>query len=78
MYLRPGFIVVIVGCVLTGLSTVTMMLRYAHSRSIISVKTNFVLSYYCRYFLVGTLTATDHLMFTALVCVHLKMSKSAC
>ena len=35
----------------------------------------FVLSYYCRYFLVGTLTATDHLMFTALVCAHLKISK---
>ncbi|KAF2996700.1 hypothetical protein E8E13_005231 [Curvularia kusanoi] len=50
MYLRPGFIVVIVGCVLTGLSTVIMALRY-----------------YCRWFLVGTVTATDHLMFTALI-----------
>ena len=24
--------------------------------------------YYCRYYLVGTVTATDHLMLTALVC----------
>ncbi|KAF2626384.1 hypothetical protein BU25DRAFT_343968 [Macroventuria anomochaeta] len=50
MYLRPGFIVVIVGSVLTGLSTLVVTLRY-----------------YCRYYLVGTVTATDHLMLTALV-----------
>lgn len=28
MYLRPGFVVVIVGCVLTGLSTLVVALRY--------------------------------------------------
>lgn len=30
MYLRPGFVVVIVGCVLTGLSTLVVALRYVH------------------------------------------------
>ncbi|KAF1926351.1 uncharacterized protein M421DRAFT_102429 [Didymella exigua CBS 183.55] len=50
MYFRPGFVAVIVGCALTGLSTLVVALRY-----------------YCRYFLVGTVTATDHLMLTALV-----------
>lgn len=32
-------------------------------------------SYYCRYFLVGTVTATDHLMVTALVC-YLRLPQS--
>ncbi|KAH6612093.1 hypothetical protein C7974DRAFT_323396 [Boeremia exigua] len=50
MYIRPGFVVVITGCVLTGLSTLVVALRY-----------------YCRYYLIGAVTATDHLMFVALV-----------
>lgn len=49
-YLRPGFVVVIVGATLTSISTVIVGLRY-----------------YCRYFLMGTITASDHLMLTALV-----------
>ncbi|KAF1941214.1 hypothetical protein EJ02DRAFT_466686 [Clathrospora elynae] len=50
MYLRPGFVVVIVGATLTSLSTIIVGLRY-----------------YCRYFLMGSVSASDHLMFTALV-----------
>ncbi|KAF2846499.1 hypothetical protein T440DRAFT_432484 [Plenodomus tracheiphilus IPT5] len=49
-YIRPGFMVVIVGATLTSISTVIVGLRY-----------------YCRYFLMGTITASDHLMMTALV-----------
>lgn len=40
MYIRPGFIVVIVGCVLTGLSTVVMALRYVDPREIILADAN--------------------------------------
>ncbi|EMD64878.1 hypothetical protein GGP41_002865 [Bipolaris sorokiniana] len=50
MYLRPGFVVVIVGGVLTTISTIVVALRY-----------------YCRYFLVGSLSASDHLMLVSLV-----------
>ncbi|KAF2113430.1 hypothetical protein BDV96DRAFT_613815 [Lophiotrema nucula] len=48
-FIRPGFVVVIVGMTLTSLSTIVVALRY-----------------YCRYFRMGTLGATDHLMFVAL------------
>ncbi|KAF2748639.1 hypothetical protein M011DRAFT_332907 [Sporormia fimetaria CBS 119925] len=50
MYLRPGFVVVVVGCTLTSLSTIIVALRY-----------------YCRYYLMGTMGATDHLMLTATI-----------
>ncbi|KAF2877490.1 hypothetical protein BDV95DRAFT_149651 [Massariosphaeria phaeospora] len=50
MFIRPGFVVVIVGCTLTSLSTIIVTLRY-----------------YCRYFLMGSVGATDHLMLTALI-----------
>ncbi|KAH8698167.1 hypothetical protein GQ44DRAFT_85405 [Phaeosphaeriaceae sp. PMI808] len=50
MYLRPGFVVVIVGAILTSLSTIVVALRY-----------------YCRYFLMNSVGASDHLMFVALV-----------
>ncbi|KAF2275614.1 uncharacterized protein EI97DRAFT_360239, partial [Westerdykella ornata] len=49
-YFRPGFVVVIVGCTLTGLSTIVVGLRY-----------------YCRFWRMGTLGVTDHLMLTAVV-----------
>ncbi|KAI8931157.1 hypothetical protein NX059_011510 [Plenodomus lindquistii] len=47
-YLRPGFIVVIVGATLTSISTVIVGLRY-----------------YCRHFLMGSISASDHFMLTA-------------
>ncbi|KAF2662658.1 hypothetical protein K491DRAFT_584939, partial [Lophiostoma macrostomum CBS 122681] len=50
MFIRPGFVVFIVGCTLTSLSTIIVALRY-----------------YCRYFLMGTMGATDHLMLTAVI-----------
>ncbi|KAF1980218.1 hypothetical protein BU23DRAFT_585987 [Bimuria novae-zelandiae CBS 107.79] len=50
MYLRPGFLVVIVGMTLTSLSTIVVMLRY-----------------YCRWYRMGIVGATDHLMFIALI-----------
>ncbi|KAF2261515.1 hypothetical protein CC78DRAFT_349410 [Lojkania enalia] len=50
MFIRPGFVVVIVGMTLTSLSTMVVALRY-----------------YCRYFLMGTFGATDHLMLVALL-----------
>ncbi|KAF2636911.1 hypothetical protein P280DRAFT_408307 [Massarina eburnea CBS 473.64] len=49
-FLRPGFIVVIVGVTLTSLSTLVVALRY-----------------YCRWYRMGTVGATDHLMMIALV-----------
>lgn len=49
-YIRPGFMVVIVGATLTSISTVIVGLRY-----------------YCRHFLMGSISASDHLMLTALV-----------
>ncbi|CAA9961687.1 hypothetical protein PTMSG1_05064 [Pyrenophora teres f. maculata] len=51
MYLPPGFVVVVVGAILTTMSTVIVGLRY-----------------YCRYYLMGKVTASDHLMFVALAC----------
>ncbi|KAF2684461.1 hypothetical protein K458DRAFT_388936 [Lentithecium fluviatile CBS 122367] len=50
MFIRPGFVVVIVGFTLTSLSTLVVMLRY-----------------YCRWFRMGTIGATDHLMMVALL-----------
>ncbi|KAF2705626.1 hypothetical protein K504DRAFT_387578 [Pleomassaria siparia CBS 279.74] len=50
MYLRSGFIVVIVGITLTSMSTLIVLLRY-----------------FCRYFRMGSVGVTDHLMFVALL-----------
>ncbi|KAF2787397.1 hypothetical protein K505DRAFT_342972 [Melanomma pulvis-pyrius CBS 109.77] len=50
MFIRSGFVVVIVGFTLTSLSTIIVALRY-----------------YCRYFRMGSVGVTDHLMLTALL-----------
>ncbi|KAF1838283.1 hypothetical protein BDW02DRAFT_594743 [Decorospora gaudefroyi] len=50
MYFRPGFVVVVLGAILTPISTIIVALRY-----------------YCRFFLMGSVSASDHLMFVALV-----------
>ncbi|PVH91383.1 hypothetical protein DM02DRAFT_477740, partial [Periconia macrospinosa] len=51
VYLRPGFIVVIVGVTLTAVSTLVVGFRY-----------------FCRWYRMGLVAATDHLIFVALVC----------
>ncbi|KAF1960806.1 hypothetical protein CC80DRAFT_501063 [Byssothecium circinans] len=50
MFLRPGFVVVIVGFTLTSLSTLVVGLRY-----------------YCRWYRMGSIGTTDHLMMIALL-----------
>ncbi|KNG52030.1 hypothetical protein TW65_00415 [Stemphylium lycopersici] len=67
MYFRPGLVVVIVGAILTSLSTIVVALRLVcpaiRGKYRVLIKPN---RYYCRYFLMGSLSASDHLMFTAL------------
>ncbi|KAF2242957.1 hypothetical protein BU26DRAFT_570373 [Trematosphaeria pertusa] len=50
MFIRPGFVVVIVGITLTSLSTIVVAMRY-----------------YCRWYRMGIIGATDHLMMVALI-----------
>lgn len=68
MYFRPGYVVVVVGAMLTTMSTVIVLLRYVSSLlSLLEQVLMYALRYYCRYFLMGKVTASDHLMFVALV-----------
>lgn len=67
MFIRPGFVVVIVGMTLTSLSTIVVMLRYVELTCLTQTPLLTAFRYYCRWYRMGTVGATDHLMFIALV-----------
>lgn len=67
MYLRPGFVVVIVGATLTSLSTIVVALRYIASSAGLHMQADCSSRYYCRHVLMGSIGASDHLMLVALV-----------